>query len=60
MLKKKWMWRFVAAASLMAISGVAYGLAATGSLASQPAEAAVVCPLTGEELPGPRCCPLNR
>ncbi|HUY90100.1 MAG TPA: hypothetical protein VMV10_15290 [Pirellulales bacterium] len=58
---KKWTLRVVAAASLMTISGVVYGLVATGGSAkSAPSAAAYVCPLTGEELPCPNCCPLKR
>jgi len=25
-----------------------------------PNKAAYVCPITGEELPSPKCCPLNK
>lgn len=40
-------------------AGLGYGQLRAG--ASQPQdEAGYVCPLTGEELPCPKCCPANR
>jgi hypothetical protein len=51
---RKWIW-----AALLAVP-----LAVTGRLAwakSQQANAGgFVCPITGEELPCPNCCPLNQ
>lgn len=41
----------------LAIGGVVYGVT---SVAQQPKKAAgYTCPLTGEELPCPNCCPLK-
>lgn len=60
-MTKNWTLRIAAAALLMAVSGAAYALATTGAPAnSAPSAATCVCPLTGEELPCPNCCPLNR
>ena len=59
-MRTKWTLRFAAAALLMAASGATYALATTGGSAkSAPSAATCVCPLTGEELPCPNCCPLN-
>lgn len=56
MLRKRWLWALVLALPLAA-AGVAYGMAVKGKEA-KPA-AGYICPLTGEELPCPECCPLN-
>lgn len=50
---RKWIW-----ATLIALP-----LAVAGSLVyanSQPAGEGFTCPLTGEQLPCPKCCPLNQ
>ena len=57
MRNKNWLW-----GALLALPLAAAALALAG--AAGPADAAaqgsgVVCPLTGEELPCPNCCPLN-
>ncbi len=49
MNRRKWLWTAMLAAPL-AIAGVIYAN-------SQPAS--YTCPLTGEQLPCPKCCPLN-
>lgn len=55
--KKKWLLSAVVALPL-AIAGVAYAQSITP--AGQPQNTGgYICPLTGEELPCPRCCPLN-
>lgn len=44
----------------LAIAGVVYG-AALAQRQAQPVKAeGYICPLTGEELPCPNCCPLNQ
>ncbi len=53
---KKWLWM----GALMVPIAVAGGLFAAGSPQLTTAVAGYVCPLTGEELPCPNCCPLNR
>lgn len=57
MLRKKWLWAVLLALPLVG-GGVVYGLSAKGNRA--PASAGYVCPLTGEELSCPDCCPLNK
>jgi hypothetical protein len=51
---RKWFWTALVALPLAVAGGFAYakwhGSAAGG----------FVCPLTGEELPCPDCCPLNQ
>lgn len=59
-MRKNWMLCSAVAAFLMAVSGVEYALATGASANSAPSAATCVCPLTGEELPCPNCCPLNR
>lgn len=39
----------------LALGGLVYATATK----AQPAKAGYTCPLTGEELPCPNCCPLN-
>ncbi|MBI4613739.1 MAG: hypothetical protein HY720_09030 [Planctomycetes bacterium] len=57
MRRKKWLLTGLVAVSLAA-AGLAYGQ--TLVRADEPQEnAGYVCPLTGEELPCPNCCPLN-
>ena len=52
----KWIW-----AALLALPlAVAGGLAYAKTQQQRPSEGGYVCPLTGEELPCPRCCPLNQ
>ncbi len=57
MRKRKWLLSAVLALPL-AVAGLAY--AQNIAPATQPQNAAgYICPLTGEELPCPMCCPLN-
>lgn len=56
MLRKKGLWAALLALPL-AIGGVVYGVSTRGSQ-SKKADA-YFCPLTGEELPCPNCCPLK-
>ena len=50
---RKWIWSAVLALPLAVAGGLVYAK-------SQQATAdGYVCPLTGEKLPCPRCCPLN-
>ena len=51
MNRRKWLW-----AAVLAVPGVvAGGLAYANSLKAEP----YTCPITGEELPCPKCCPLD-
>ncbi|MCC6311590.1 MAG: hypothetical protein IT345_11855 [Trueperaceae bacterium] len=56
MRMKKWLLGTLLALPLAA-AGLAYGH--TLVKADQPQNSAYTCPLTGEELPCPNCCPLN-
>lgn len=51
---RKWIWAALVAVPLAAAGG--FGLVNANS---QQANAGFVCPITGEELPCPKCCPLN-
>ncbi len=57
MLKRKWLWAALLALPLAA-GGVVYGM--TAKTKEPQKSAGYVCPLTGEELPCPNCCPLNK
>lgn len=57
MRNKKWLWGALLALPLAA-AGIALAGATTRADAA-PQDADVICPLTGEELPCPNCCPLN-
>ena len=51
---RKWIWASLLAVPLAVAGGLAYAK-------SQEASAqGYVCPVTGEELPCPNCCPLNQ
>jgi hypothetical protein len=57
MRRKKWLWATLLSLPL-AISGLVYaGVQANAD--TQSADAGFVCPITGEELPCPKCCPLS-
>ncbi len=57
---RKWIVFSVPFAALLA-GGLAYGYTTLAGSNAQPGEvAAYVCPVTGEQLPCPNCCPLNR
>lgn len=51
---RKWIWGALLALPLALAGGLAY------AKSQRPVEGAFVCPLTGEELPCPNCCPLNQ
>lgn len=40
----------------LALGGLVYATAAN----AQPAQSGYTCPVTGEQLPCPNCCPLNQ
>ncbi len=46
---RKWVWAVLVLLPLAVASGLVYANSGDG----------YTCPLTGEELPCPRCCPLN-
>ncbi len=51
---RKWIWAALLALPLLVAGSLAY------ARAQQTVEGGFVCPLTGEELPCPNCCPLNQ
>jgi hypothetical protein len=51
MNRRKWLWAALLAVPAVVAGGLAYAN-------SQKAKS-YTCPITGEELPCPRCCPLN-
>ena len=56
-MRKKWLWAMLLALPLV-IGGLVYaGVQANAD--TQSNEAGFICPITGEELPCPNCCPLN-
>ncbi len=56
---RRTIWATLAALPLAVVGGLVY--ANSQKQADKPqAAAAYVCPLTGEQLPCPLCCPLNQ
>ena len=56
-MRRKWMWAIMLALPLV-IGGLVYaGMQANADLQSN--DAGFTCPVTGETLPCPKCCPLN-
>ncbi len=53
---RKWIWTALVALPLAVAGGLVY---ANSQKADQSQLGGFVCPLTGEELPCPKCCPLN-
>jgi hypothetical protein len=51
MNRRKWLWATLLALPLAVAGGLVYANSRAGSY---------ICPITGEELPCPRCCPLNQ
>ena len=56
-MRRNWLWAMLLLLPL-AIGGLVYA-GAQASADTQTSEAGFICPLTGEELPCPNCCPLN-
>jgi hypothetical protein len=50
--RRKWLWAAVLALPAAVAGGLVYG--------KGQARTTYTCPLTGEELPCPNCCPLNK
>jgi hypothetical protein len=46
-------------AGLLALPIAIGGLVYAKATSAKPAQSGYTCPLTGEELPCPKCCPLN-
>lgn len=47
----------------LAVAGLVYGKTLTQRQPDKPSQAGAatfICPVTGEELPCPNCCPLNQ
>jgi hypothetical protein len=62
MNRRKWLWTALLTLPLAAV-GVVYGKSLTQRQAEQPQTGEAqgyTCPITGEELPCPNCCPLNQ
>ncbi len=57
MRRKKWLWGALLSLPL-AIGGLVYA-GVQANVDSRANEAGFVCPITGEELSCPKCCPLN-
>lgn len=55
--KHTWVWLVLLAVPLVVASTLVY---ANSNLWQQPSASSFICPLTGEELPCERCCPLNK
>ena len=58
---RKFLWTVLVSLPLLA-GGLVYAksFVAAGRKAPTSNEANYVCPITGEELPCPQCCPLNQ
>lgn len=59
-MKTKWIAIPAVALPIMVGGFVLAGQARDGEKAGNPQVAGYTCPVTGEELPCPKCCPLNK
>ena len=59
MNKSKWLGASAVALPI-AIGGIVLAAQAREGGKAEQAEAGYTCPATGEELPCPKCCPLNK
>jgi hypothetical protein len=59
---RKWIWATLAALPLAVLGGLAYAKSQgqAGDAGKLNSSGGYTCPLTGEELPCPNCCPLNQ
>lgn len=58
-MHKRWIWAPLVALPL-AVGGFVFGGMQAGvDEQAGPQKAGYTCPVTGEELPCPKCCPLN-
>jgi hypothetical protein len=59
---RKWIWATLAALPLAVVGGLAYAKSQGQAENGHPSASggSYTCPLTGEELPCPNCCPLNQ
>jgi hypothetical protein len=53
-------WATLLALPLAVVGGLFYANAERQTVKPEQAAPAYVCPITGEELPCPNCCPLNK
>jgi hypothetical protein len=60
LMRKKWLLAALVAVPLAVAGGLVYGRSLVGPKADDRVQAGYTCPITGEELPCPNCCPLNR
>lgn len=58
-MRNKLLWEILLALPLVVGGGLAYEKVLKHSRLDQPRASSFVCPITGEELPCPNCCPLN-
>jgi hypothetical protein len=56
---RKVLWTLLVVLSIAAVSGFVYAKVQSRSDVA-PAAGGFICPLTGEKLPCPQCCPLNQ
>ena len=59
-MKAKWIGIPAVALPIVVGGFVLAGQARNGEKAGTTAAAGYTCPVTGEELPCPKCCPLNK
>jgi len=57
-MKRRWISTVLLAVPLV-VAGLVYGYSRSRA-DEKTTEAGYTCPLTGEELPCPKCCPLNQ
>ncbi len=57
---RKCVWTAVIALPLAVIGGLVYANSVTQNTPQASQEDGYTCPITGEQLPCPKCCPLNQ
>jgi hypothetical protein len=55
---RKWIWTALLVAPFAGLGSLIYA-AVAGKEPTKGGREGYICPLTGEELPCPKCCPLN-
>ncbi|MBI1904140.1 MAG: hypothetical protein HYS13_23845 [Planctomycetia bacterium] len=56
---RKWIWTALLVVPLAGLGSLIYA-AVAGPERTKAGPEGYICPLTGEELPCPKCCPLNK
>ena len=61
-MRTKWLWAVLVAVTLAVAGGLVSGKSLTQGKGDdqRQAGAGYTCPVTGEQLPCPNCCPLNQ